>query len=129
MTDTYAIDGANPDVIDATPVDVDAEASDSASAAEREVKGEYIKGELGGREIHVPPVRKWRSSALSALRNGDMQGWAEGTLDDEDWEIWEQVDPNLEEIEAFFGSVNAGLGTNPGNSRASRRQQRSTGRH
>lgn len=96
--------------------------------AESEARGEYVRGELAGEEVYVPPVKKWRSSALSALRAGDMHGWAESTLDDDGWAVWLRVDPSLEEIEDFFGSINAGLGTNPGNSRASRRSSRPMGR-
>lgn len=96
------------------------------SAAEHEVTGELVQGELAGRTVYVPPVKKWRASALHALREGDFDTWAKGTLADDDWDIWDEVDPTIEEIEGFFASINPGLGTSPGNSRASRRSSRTT---
>lgn len=97
-----------------------------ASAVEREATGELIQGDLAGRTVYVPPVRKWRASGLSALRDGDFNKWAESTLNDDDYDIWMDVDPTLDEIETFFASVNPGLGTSPGNSRRSRNSSRGT---
>lgn len=96
------------------------------SAPEREVTGELVQGELAGKTIYVPPVKKWRASALHALREGDFENWAKITLDDDDWDIWQEVDPTVEDIETFFKSINSGLGTNPGNSRAQRRSSKPT---
>lgn len=99
-----------------------------ASAPEREVTGELVQGELAGRTIYVPPVKQWRASALHGLREGDFETWAKITLDDDDWAIWSEVDPTFEEIDDFFASINSGIGTSPGNSRASRRSSRNTRR-
>lgn len=100
----------------------------TSSAGEKEVRGELIQGSLAGKTVYVKPVKQWRASALHALREGDLMGWAEVTLSDDDWAIWEEVDPTLEEIEAFFASINTGLGTDPGNSRRSRRSSNRTRR-
>lgn len=110
------------------PEDTEADEPETDSPQEREIRHDLVQGELAGKTIYVPPVKQWRASALHALRNGDMQTWAEITLDDDDWDIWQEVDPSLAEIEDFFETVNKGLGTSPGNSRASRRSSRSTGR-
>lgn len=99
---------------------------DSKSAAEREVTGELVQGELAGQPIYVPPVKKWKSSALHALRNGDFETWAEKTLPDDDFDLWLEVDPDMEQIEEFFASINSKIGVNTGNSRASRRSSRTT---
>lgn len=98
------------------------------SPAEREVTGELVQGELAGQTVYCPPTKRWRASALHALREGDFETWAKITLDDDDWSTWQDVDPTLEQIEDFFTSVNPGLGTSPGNSRSSRRSSRSTRR-
>lgn len=123
-------DSDGPDIEDDVLYDEhldDGPASDSGpTAAEREVTGELVQGELAGRTIYVPPVKKWRASALHALREGDFENWAKITLDDDDWDIWHDVDPTVEDIEVFFKSINSGLGTNPGNSRAQRRSSRPT---
>lgn len=96
------------------------------SAQEHEAKGELVQGTLAGQTIYVPPVKQWRSSALHQLREGDFDEWAKATLADDDWEIWEDVDPTMQEIEDFFSSVNTGLGADRGNSRASRRSRKNT---
>lgn len=104
----------------------DLEDDRNASPAEREVTGELVQGELAGRPIYIPPVKKWRASALHALREGDFETWAEVTFSEDDYDLWVEIDPTMEEIEAFFKTVNPGLGTNSGNSRASRRSARRT---
>lgn len=101
-------------------------APSTASAAEREVTGELIQGQLAGKTIYVKPMRQWRASAIHALREGDLLGWAEATLSDDDLAVWDEVDPTIEEIEAFFSTISVGTGVNPGNSRASRRSSTRT---
>jgi hypothetical protein len=103
-------------------------APSTASAAEKEVRGELVQGTLAGKTLYVKPVKQWRASALHALQEGDLMGWAEATLSDDDWEIWLEVDPTLAEIEDFFRSIGGGLGTDPGNSRRSPRSSRRTRR-
>lgn len=105
-----------------------AEPEPATSAPEREVTGELVQGELAGRTIYVPPVKKWRASALHSLREGDFENWAKISLEDDDWAIWTEVDPTFEEIDDFFATINSGIGTSPGNSRASRRSSRNTRR-
>lgn len=102
------------------------EDADNATAQEREATGELIQGELAGKTVYVPPVKKWRASALSALREGDFNKWAENTLPDDDFDIWDEIDPTLEQIEDFFESIGPSLGTSPGNSRRSRSSSKST---
>lgn len=96
------------------------------SAAEREAKGDLVQGTLAGKTVYVKPVKQWRASAISALRDGDFDKWAEATLDDDDIDIWMDTDPTLGEVEDFFESINPGLGTSPGNSRRSRTSSRTT---
>lgn len=120
-----------PNTTNITGADLDAENGTgevNLSPAEREVTGDLIPGDLAGRTVYVPPVKRWRSSGLKALRDGDMEGWAQSVLDDDGWAVWEEVDPTLEEIGEFFESVSPGLGTDQGNSRASRRSLRNSNR-
>ncbi len=95
-------------------------APEGQSPQETEAKGEFVQGMLVGRPVLVPPTKKWRMSALSALRDGDIDGWAKETLTDDGWEVWVEVNPTVEEVEKFFADLNPKLGTNPGNSRRSR---------
>lgn len=102
--------------------------TEPVTAAEHEARGDEVRGEIAGKEIFVPPVKRWRSSGLKALREGDIEQWAESCLSDEAWEVWQEVDPTLEEIEAFFATINDGLGVEAGNSRSSRRSSRTRSR-
>lgn len=99
-----------------------------SSAAEKEATDELLQCELAGKTIYVPPVNKWRASALHAIREGDLQTWAEKTLLDDDWAIWEEVDPTLDEVTAFFDTLNGQTGVSSGNSSSSRSSSRSTSR-
>jgi len=97
-------------------------------AIEREVRKGYSKATLDGNTILVPPLSQWKSSAMRALNNGDFETWAERTLDDEGWEVWQDVDPSVDQIDEFFGSFSDQLGVDRGNSRGSRRSSRTTRR-
>lgn len=105
---------------------VDDREVDNEPAVKHEATGELVQGKLAGRTIYVPPVKQWRASALHALREGDFETWAETTFSDDDFDVWAEVDPTMQEIEDFFATINPGLGTNSGNSRASRRSARRT---
>lgn len=102
--------------------------SDAKTAAEKDAADELIQCELAGKTVYVPPVNKWRASALHAIREGDLQTWAEKTLLDDDWDIWQEVDPTLDEVTAFFDTLNGQTGVDSGNSRSSRTSSRSTSR-
>ena len=107
-----------------------------APAAQREVHAEQtartdgaVKVRLGddetGIDVWVPDRRRWRNSGLSALHAGDFQRWADSTLTAEDAEVWEEYDPELEEIEEFFARLNAATGDEPGKRGRSLRGSRS----
>lgn len=108
--------------------DSEDEFEDEPSAAENEAKAKFVQGELAGVMVNVPVVKKWRSSALKAMKDGDFETWAQVTLDDEGWAHWQETDPTIEDIEGFFADINPKLGTSPGNSRASRRASARTRR-
>jgi hypothetical protein len=99
-----------------------------SSAAEKEATDELIQCELAGKTMYVPPVSKWRASALHAIREGDLQTWAEKTLLDDDWDLWQEIDPTLDEVTKFFETLNGQTGVDSGNSRSSRGSSRNTSR-
>lgn len=78
---------------------------------------------LGPDEVPVTvlPQRLWRSSAMRALNRGDFEAWAEKSLTEAGYDVWLDVDPTVEEIEAFFEEFAKTAGISPGGSRASRR--------
>ena len=77
--------------------------------------------ELAGREITVLPLRKWRTSGIAALRQGDFETWAHKCLDPESLHVWVEIDPDIDDVEAMFDQWSAITGQSPGESFASRR--------
>lgn len=51
----------------------------------------------------VAPVRRWKSSAHSALRQGDFETWASKVLTEGTYSsAWQALDPDLDQINAIF---------------------------
>jgi hypothetical protein len=102
--------------------------TEAAEAIEAEaVAGEGpVTVELAGEPIEVLPVRQWRSSALRALREGDFEDWAERSLTENGHEKWLEVDPTIEEVEAFFEAWGEKSGERVGKSSPSRRSSTRT---
>lgn len=83
----------------------------------------------GEHEIIVPLVGRWRTRAISLLRQGDSDGWAEVVLSEDDLATWLGADPTVENVEAFFlawekasGENRGKLPRSPGGSKATRRR-------
>lgn len=96
---------------DIAALQADAETAPSANVAV----------DLDGTALHVLPMRKWRSSAVRALRSGDFDLWAEKCLADGGWTLWQAIDPTMEDVEAFFAAWSKATGQSVGNSSASPR--------
>jgi hypothetical protein len=98
----------------------------AALRAEAATGDEPVAVPLAGQTIHVLPVRKWRQSALRALKEGDFITWAERCLVDDDVHMWDDIDPTIEEIEAFFVAWSEHSGQTAEKSSASRRSSKRT---
>lgn len=83
---------------------------------------------LDGETLQVLPARLWRSSRMRALREGDFDSWAEGCLTPESYEVWQEIDPTIEQVEQFMTNWQHESGLDQGNSRASRRSSKTTAR-
>lgn len=79
-------------------------------------------------DIDVLPVRDWRPRHLRAIADGDYDSWAAGCLTEASLASWNDVDPTLGDIDAFFTAWMAATGQDPGKSPASQRSSRSTAR-
>lgn len=88
-----------------------------ADALEAEAHEESVQIALADQKLTVPPMNQWRSSALSAMINGDFETWAAKTLSEEDYETYADIDPTIDELEAFFDRVTEAQGTSRGKSR------------
>jgi hypothetical protein len=69
---------------------------------------------LEGKTVHVLPVKKWKASAIRAMRQSDFDTWAEKCLAEGDYAVWQQVDPDVEQVEAFFLAWNKATGQDSG---------------
>lgn len=89
-------------------------------------------GTLCGEEIEVRPVDQWRKSAMTALRTGDLDTWAEQALTDDGFDVWDELDPTFAEIGEFFASFGDEMAAHdmqvPGAPRANRSQRRAASR-
>jgi len=74
-----------------------------------------------GQIVEILPQRLWRTSAMDALNSGRFSAWAEKCLTEDSYDIWEDVDPTMEEIEEFFAAVGEANGMSPLESRRLRR--------
>jgi hypothetical protein len=63
-----------------------------------------VEVELAGRTLQVMPVKKWRASGLRALRENDIDLWAEKCLAPGSYAVWQDIDPDLEQCEEFFAT-------------------------
>lgn len=76
---------------------------------------EPVSVPLAGKTLRVKPPMKWKSSAMKALREGNLEDWAATSLvNDEavdgegkitgsnDYAVWKQIDPDFEQIVEFM---------------------------
>jgi hypothetical protein len=121
-TKTLAPDGAGRlTPVDAARAEVEAEQDDTGDGS--------IKVFLADEPIWIKPPGEWRTSAIEALQSGNFSVWARTSLaTPEDVETWEDVDPTVSQVEAMLREWQTASGQAVGESRASRRSARSTGR-
>lgn len=99
---------------------------DDARSAETAAGVEPVAVPLADGTIHVQPVNRWRSSGLSALRNGDFERWAETCLTVDSLDTWRDIDPTVDDIEAMFEAWSELTGQTTGKSSASPRSSNAT---
>ena len=105
---------------------------DTAKAQETEAELEddgYVLVPLAGydgvtKDVRTLPAGKWRASALRALMTGDLDGFMERVLHDDDYDVYLDLDPDNDAIGRFAqAAAEAGgedLGKSGGRSRPSR---------
>src|ERR1043165_7381955 len=82
-------------------------ARDAANAQEQEATaGEYIEVPLAGhdgvvKDLRVRPATKWRASALRAVNQGDIDGFMEMVLHEDDYDTFVDLDPDTEGFGKF----------------------------
>lgn len=109
---------------------------DAARAQEQEAEAGdgYVSVPLAGydgvtKDVRTLPANRWRASALRALNQGDIDGFMERVLHEDDYEIFEELDPDSEAIghfaEAAARAVKDDLGKSSGRSRSGSSTRRS----
>ena len=110
------------------------DASKEAAAQELEADGdEYVTVPLAGydgvtKDVRALPNTRWRSSALRALNQGDFDGFFALVLHEDDYELYEELDPTAEGIGNFAEAVVRASGESLGKSSGPSRSSRSTRR-
>jgi hypothetical protein len=74
---------------------------DLAAEAETRAGTRPVTVPLDGRDIAVPPVWDWTTEAVLALLEGQDDNWAYLTLDDDNWDVWDDVDPSADACDDF----------------------------
>jgi hypothetical protein len=80
---------------------------DAARAQEQEaLVGEHIDVPLAGhdgvvKDVRVLPANKWRASALRCLTRGDIDGFMELVLHQDDYDTYEELDPDQDGFGKF----------------------------
>lgn len=72
---------------------------------------EIVEVDWEGQVLHVLPVMQWKTSAIHALREGDVELWAEKSLTPDAYVKWKKVDPDMGQAEAFLTAWGERSGT------------------
>jgi hypothetical protein len=80
-----------------------------AQEAEAELDDRYIEVPLAGhdgvvKDVRTMPANKWRASALRCLQRGDIDGFMASVLHEDDYDTYEELDPDQD----GFGKVRRG---------------------
>lgn len=104
----------------------------AAEAQEIEAtESEYVTVPLAGydgvtKDVRVRPATRWRASALRALSSGDMDGFMERVLHEDDYGIYEDLDPDMDAIGRFAQAAGEASGEALGKSSGPRRSSKTT---
>ncbi|QCX81278.1 hypothetical protein C9F11_38475 [Streptomyces sp. YIM 121038] len=102
-----------------------------AQELEADLGDDYVTVPLAGydgvtKDVRTLPVGRWRASALRALNRSDFDGFFEAVLHEDDFEIYEDLDPTAEGVLHFAEAVAQAGGDDLGKSSPRRPSSRST---
>ncbi|MET9521526.1 hypothetical protein [Streptomyces coeruleorubidus] len=100
----------------------------AAEAQEIEVEGHYITATLCGEEVRVVPPTAWRASWNRILRQGAIDEFAEKVFHPDDYELYLELDPTMQEWAEFTEDAARMAGESQGNSRGPAASSRRTPR-
>lgn len=94
----------------------DAEEMSAAEAQELEAEGHYITAELCGEEVQIVPPTAWRTSWQRLLQQGMIDEFAQKVFHPDDYELYLDLDPTMEEWLTFTQEAARQSGESLGNS-------------
>ncbi|MEU6543874.1 hypothetical protein [Streptomyces sp. NPDC046859] len=108
---------------DADEVEVSA-----SEAQEIEADGHYVTAMLCGEDVRVVPPAAWRASWQRMLRQGMIDEFAEKVFHPDDYDLYVELDPTMQEWADFTEDAGRQAGEGPGNSRGPAASSRRTPR-
>jgi hypothetical protein len=101
-----------------------------AEAQEAEALGDYVTVPVGdtGVAVRILPQGQWRMSHMRLLNTGDLEGWAECVIHEDDIDRFLEMDLTLDEFQEFSLDAAKASGDDMGKSRGRSRSSRSTRR-
>lgn len=112
----------------APAVQDDYEETTAADAQEAEATGRHITVDLAGEPMRVVPAGAWPVSAQRALRGGDFDGFMAAVLHEDDYDLYVDLDPTLDELNDFVEEAGNSSGEAAGKSRGPATSSRRTRR-
>ncbi|MGW7350942.1 hypothetical protein [Streptomyces sp. NPDC054784] len=105
----------------------------AAQEAEADLDGGYVTVPLAGhdgvtKDVRALPAARWRASAFRALNQGNFDAFMGQILHEDDYEIYEELDPDQEGFGRFSEAAARASGDDLGKSSGSSRSGRSTRR-
>ncbi|MET8378064.1 hypothetical protein [Streptomyces microflavus] len=89
----------------------------AAEAQELEATGRHITVELCGEPVRVVPAGAWPVSAQRKVREGDLDGFMATVLHEDDYDLYVELDPVLDEFNQFVTDAQELSGEPQGKSR------------
>ncbi|NUP15393.1 MAG: hypothetical protein HOZ81_04675 [Streptomyces sp.] len=108
--------------------DIDEPEATAAEMQEIEAEGHYITATLCGEEVQVVPPTAWRASWQRMLRQGMIDEFAEKIFHPDDYELFLELDPTMQEWADFTEDAARIAGESQGNSRGPATSSRRTPR-
>lgn len=100
----------------------------AAEAQELEATGRHITVELCGEPVRAVPAGAWPVSAQRKLREGDIDGFMAAVLHEDDYDLYVELDPVLDEFNQFVTDAQELSGEPQGKSRGPAGSSRRTRR-
>ncbi|MGW5173108.1 hypothetical protein ACWERY_01920 [Streptomyces sp. NPDC004082] len=104
-----------------------------AQETEADLEGEYVTVPLAGfdgvtKDVRCIPSGRWRASTVRALNGGNVDAFMQTNLHPDDFEIFEELDPDMDGFGKFVDDVSRASGEALGKSSGRSRSGKSTRR-